>query len=64
MTLAGYALDQLNKTVASKGKTKLSVRLHNYAAFLSFFGLSQLTGVNPTFTACCTSRRPCPLSSS
>ncbi len=49
MTLAGYALDQLNKTVASKGKTKLGVRLHNYAAFLSFFGLSQLTSVSPEF---------------
>ena len=49
-TLAAQILQALNQTVYSKSATKLNVQFSAYAAFLSFFGLSQLPSVSANFT--------------
>lgn len=41
-TLAGAVLNQLNKTVTSKGKLKFSLLAGSYDTFLAFFGLAGL----------------------
>ncbi|KAK5651226.1 hypothetical protein OQA88_12690 [Cercophora sp. LCS_1] len=50
-TLAGGVLNQLNKTVSSKGKLKFSLLAGSYDTFLAFFGLAGLTEVNQDFEA-------------
>jgi len=48
-TFAGGVLTQLNQTVASKGKLKLSLLAGSYDTFLGFFGLANLTSVSGDF---------------
>ncbi|KAF0637446.1 hypothetical protein FPSE5266_06669 [Fusarium pseudograminearum] len=48
-TLAGAILNQLNQTVAGKGKLKFSLLAGSYDTFLSFFGLFGLTEANSDF---------------
>ncbi|KAK1758590.1 histidine phosphatase superfamily [Echria macrotheca] len=48
-TFLGGVLAQLNKTVTSAGKLKLSVMAGSYDTFQAFFGLANLTNVNPDF---------------
>ncbi|KAF3924900.1 hypothetical protein ABW21_db0206862 [Orbilia brochopaga] len=48
-TLAGAILNQLNQTVTGKGKLKFSLLAGSYDTFLAFFGLTQLTAVDPNF---------------
>ncbi|KAK4198888.1 putative lysosomal acid phosphatase [Triangularia verruculosa] len=48
-TLSAAVLNQLNKTVTSEGKLKLSLLAGSYDAFLAFFGLTDLTSVSPNF---------------
>ncbi|PYI07800.1 phosphoglycerate mutase-like protein [Aspergillus sclerotiicarbonarius CBS 121057] len=49
-TLAGEVLQGLNKTVTSKGKTKLNVQFGSYGTFMSYFGLAQLPAADVHFT--------------
>lgn len=49
MTLAGGMLRQLNQTVSTQGKLKLSIFIGSYDTFLAFFGLTNLTDANPNF---------------
>ncbi|KAM0324434.1 hypothetical protein ACHAQA_008216 [Verticillium albo-atrum] len=48
-TLSGVVLSQLNKTVASEGKLKLSLLAGSYDTFLAFFGLAGLLEVSDNF---------------
>ncbi|PWY88055.1 phosphoglycerate mutase-like protein [Aspergillus sclerotioniger CBS 115572] len=48
--LAGDVLQGLNKTVISKGKTKLNFQFGSYGTFLSYFGLAQLPAADVNFT--------------
>ncbi|KAE8146639.1 histidine phosphatase superfamily [Aspergillus avenaceus] len=48
--LAGEMLQGLNKTITSKGKTKLAIQFGSYGTFLSYFGLAQLPSTNVNFT--------------
>lgn len=50
MTLAGEVLAALNKTITSGGKSKLNIQFGAYSPFLSYFGLTGLSAVNPNFT--------------
>ncbi|KAE8354575.1 histidine phosphatase superfamily [Aspergillus coremiiformis] len=47
--LAGEILQALNKTITSKGSSKLNIQFGAYATFLSYFGLAQLPAVNDNF---------------
>jgi hypothetical protein len=47
--LAGGFLKQLNETVASKGKLKVSLMTGSYNTFLAFFGLSKLQQFDNNF---------------
>ncbi|KAF6836732.1 histidine acid phosphatase [Colletotrichum plurivorum] len=49
-TLTAGILDQLNQTVASKGKLKFSLLSGSYDTFLAFFGLVNLVDVSQNFT--------------
>lgn len=49
MTLAGGILRQLNSTVSTQGKVKLSIFIGSYDTFLAFFGLTNLTADSPNF---------------
>ena len=49
MTLAGGILRQLNQTVSTQGKMKLSIFIGSYDTFLAFFGLTNLTADSPNF---------------
>ncbi|OBT70063.1 hypothetical protein VE03_00441 [Pseudogymnoascus sp. 23342-1-I1] len=49
-TLAAQILENLNATIASKGKTKFGIQFGAYGTFLSFFGLAQLPKANKDFT--------------
>lgn len=49
-TLAAQVLENLNATLASKGKTKFGIQFGAYGTFLSFFGLAQLPAANNDFT--------------
>ncbi|KAL9013310.1 MAG: hypothetical protein Q9173_001982 [Seirophora scorigena] len=44
-TLAAQILQGLNNTIATQGKSKITVEFGAYASFLSFFGLADLTTV-------------------
>ncbi|PYH65055.1 histidine acid phosphatase [Aspergillus vadensis CBS 113365] len=48
--LAGDVLQGLNKTITSKGKTKLNIQFGSYGTFLSYFGLAQLPAADVNFT--------------
>lgn len=48
-TLAAQVVQALNNTLTSAGKTKLNIQFGAYGTFQSFFGLAQLTAVNPDF---------------
>lgn len=50
MTLAGGILRQLNQTISGQGKLKFSLLAGSYDTFLSFFGITNLTSLNPDFT--------------
>lgn len=47
--IAAEVVKALNTTVTGKGKTKFNIQFGAYAGMLSFFGLSNLTQVNPDF---------------
>ncbi|KIW09947.1 hypothetical protein PV08_11723 [Exophiala spinifera] len=47
--LAAEVVSALNSTIAGHGKTKVNIQFGAYAGMLSFFGLSNLTSVNPDF---------------
>lgn len=47
--LAGEVMEALQKTISSKGASKLNIQFGSYATFLSFFGLADLPSVNPNF---------------
>ncbi|KAL6247673.1 hypothetical protein RBB50_005021 [Rhinocladiella similis] len=47
--LAAEVVSALNTTIAGRGKTKINIQFGAYAGMLSFFGLSNLTSVNPDF---------------
>lgn len=49
MTLVGGILRQLNQTVSTQGKLKLSIFIGSYDTFLAFFGLTNLTAASPNF---------------
>ncbi|RHZ70004.1 hypothetical protein CDV55_100505 [Aspergillus turcosus] len=49
-TLAGEVLQGLNKTITSKGKSKLNFQFGSYGTFLSYFGLAQLPAASVNFT--------------
>ncbi|RHZ54498.1 histidine phosphatase family protein [Aspergillus thermomutatus] len=49
-TLAGEMLQGLNKTITSKGKSKLNIQFGSYGTFLSYFGLAQLPAATVNFT--------------
>jgi hypothetical protein len=49
-TLAGEMLQGLNKTITSKGKSKLNIQFGSYGTFLSYFGLAQLPAASANFT--------------
>lgn len=49
MTLVGGILRQMNQTVSTQGKLKLSIFIGSYDTFLAFFGLTNLTAANPDF---------------
>lgn len=44
-TLAAQILQGLNNTIATQGKSKITIEFGAYASFLSFFGLADLTTV-------------------
>ncbi len=48
-TLAGAILKQLNATVSSAGKLKLSLMAGSYDTFLAFFGVTNLTAASSDF---------------
>ncbi|CRG92374.1 hypothetical protein PISL3812_09433 [Talaromyces islandicus] len=48
--LAGQALQALNDTIITNGKSKLNVQFGAYATFLSYFGLAGLASANANFT--------------
>ncbi|KAK0725867.1 histidine acid phosphatase, partial [Lasiosphaeris hirsuta] len=48
-TFAGGVLAQLNKTITSQGRLKFSLLAGSYDTFLAFFGLTNLTTVDPDF---------------
>jgi acid phosphatase len=48
--LAGQALQALNETITSNGKSKLNVQFGAYATFFSYFGLADVASGNPNFT--------------
>ncbi len=48
-TLAAQVVQALNKTMTGEGKSKLNIQFGAYGSFQSFFGLAQLTAVNPDF---------------
>lgn len=48
--LAGQALQALNETITSNGKSKLNVQFGAYATFFSYFGLAGLAQANANFT--------------
>lgn len=48
-TLAAEIIQALNSTLTSAEKPKLNIQFGAYATFQSFFGLAQLTAVNPDF---------------
>jgi prostatic aicd phosphatase len=48
-TLAGAIIQQLNKTVTTKGKLKFSLLAGSYDTFQAFFGLTNLTSAAPSF---------------
>jgi acid phosphatase len=48
--LAGEMLAALNKTITSKGSTKLNIQFGSYGTFLSYFGLAQLPAADVNFT--------------
>ncbi|KAM0276790.1 hypothetical protein ACHAQH_006379 [Verticillium albo-atrum] len=48
-TLSGAVLTQLNQTVSSEGKLKLSLFAGSYDTFLAFFGLAGLLDVSDSF---------------
>lgn len=47
--VAAEVLEALNTTITGKGKSKLNIQFGAYAGMLSFFGLANLTNVNPDF---------------
>ena len=47
--VAAEVVEALNLTLTGKGKSKLNVQFGAYAGMLSFFGLANLTNVNPDF---------------
>ncbi|KAK6372757.1 hypothetical protein LTR64_004675 [Lithohypha guttulata] len=47
--IAAEVVEALNATITSKGKSKLNIQFGAYAGMLSFFGLANLTEVNPGF---------------
>jgi hypothetical protein len=47
--IANEVVTALNTTITGGGKTKLNVQFGAYAGMLSFFGLANLTAVNPDF---------------
>ena len=47
--IAAEVLEALNTTITGKGKSKLNIQFGAYAGMFSFFGLSNLTQVNPDF---------------
>lgn len=49
MTLAGGILRQLDQTITTQGKLKLSLMAGSYDTMLSFFGLTNLTDLDPNF---------------
>ncbi|KAA8576585.1 hypothetical protein EYC84_006685 [Monilinia fructicola] len=49
-TLAAQILQQLNHTITTQSATPLTIQFGAYASFLSFFGLSGLAALSPTFT--------------
>jgi prostatic aicd phosphatase len=49
MTLAGGILRQLDQTVTTQGKLKLSLMAGSFDTMLSFFGLTNLTDLDPNF---------------
>lgn len=48
-TMAGGILRQLNQTVSSQGKMKLSIFIGSYDTFLALFGLMNVTADGPDF---------------
>ena len=48
-TLAAALLSQLNQTVTSKGKLKVSLLAGSYDTMMVFFGLVDLTAASPDF---------------
>ncbi|KAF5857372.1 hypothetical protein ETB97_005907 [Aspergillus alliaceus] len=48
--LAGEMLTALNRTITSKGSSKLNVQFGAYGTFLSYFGLAQLPAISDNFT--------------
>ena len=48
-TLAAQVVQGLNSTVASRGKTKMTIQFGAYASFQSFFGLANLTSATGDF---------------
>jgi len=47
--IAAEVMEALNTTITGKGKSKLNVQFGAYSGMLSFFGLANLTNVNPDF---------------
>lgn len=47
--IAAEVVKALNMTITGKGKSKLNVQFGAYAGMFSFFGLANLTNVNPDF---------------
>ena len=47
--IAAEVLEALNTTIGGKGKSKLNIQFGAYAGMFSFFGLANLTEVNPDF---------------
>ncbi|KAK5101102.1 hypothetical protein LTS08_004708 [Lithohypha guttulata] len=47
--IAAEVVEALNATITSKGMSKLNIQFGAYAGMLSFFGLANLTEVNPDF---------------
>lgn len=48
-TIAAQVVQALNGTITGKGKNKLNIQFGAYAGFQSYFGLANLTQVNPDF---------------
>jgi hypothetical protein len=47
--IANEVVEALNKTITGAGKSKLNIQFGAYAGMFSFFGLANLTSVNPDF---------------